>query len=356
MQKTKPFTGKIVPASPQPSGKRSSASPLSPFLETGFSPVLTPPPSEEPGLITVLDLLHDHTKGKPVSLGDTFSAFSAVISTKGKKERVQPISGEDHSSLEGEDHSSLEGEDHSSLETAGAGFLDEGTEKSQEDDEDDQEVVHFNRKQSLAQIFNQRVLTPLKNRLITPTSKASCFADLAYAAVEIKNPSALKTLYLKTPEEQKLCSTVTRHGRLYFHDAQQPLDTKTYQSKNGPGFAAYALDRKARLYVAAHRSPASPLRSSDLSHPLFQQDSTDPDFFYHSSFLAAEAGKCFGMISVNEGKIIHIDNHSGHYKPDSEHLNDAVERLRHVSSDDIAIVHASDDSDQDDPGLGALFG
>ena len=49
--------------------------------------------------------------------------------------------------------------------------------------------------------------------------------------------------------------------------------------------------------------------------------------FHHSSFTSGKKVRCSGMIGGKDGKVIHVDNNSGHYLPSTNHLHSFVEML-----------------------------
>jgi hypothetical protein len=49
--------------------------------------------------------------------------------------------------------------------------------------------------------------------------------------------------------------------------------------------------------------------------------------FHHSSFMAGAAVKCAGMISIDNGKIKSVVNHSGHYRPGDNALRTMLRNL-----------------------------
>lgn len=68
----------------------------------------------------------------------------------------------------------------------------------------------------------------------------------------------------------------------------------------------------------------------DMSHRLFIPDGvrTGGGNFNHSSILAGKPVVCAGTLTINgAGKLTYIDNDSGHYKPDTAALQNAVRIL-----------------------------
>jgi len=54
------------------------------------------------------------------------------------------------------------------------------------------------------------------------------------------------------------------------------------------------------------------------------KDIVSDKWFNHSSFSAGGKVICAGMIDINNGKLMHIDNESGHYKPNRKQLHEAI--------------------------------
>lgn len=63
---------------------------------------------------------------------------------------------------------------------------------------------------------------------------------------------------------------------------------------------------------------------ADLHNPI---EGRDWDTFHHSSFTGGDIIRCAGMIGGVNGKIIYIDNDSGHYRPGTENLQRLVKHL-----------------------------
>jgi hypothetical protein len=58
----------------------------------------------------------------------------------------------------------------------------------------------------------------------------------------------------------------------------------------------------------------------------------------HSSFLAGKEVICAGCLGIRQGKLISIDNNSGHYKPQLEHLLRAIHVIEMQGADMTATV------------------
>lgn len=85
-------------------------------------------------------------------------------------------------------------------------------------------------------------------------------------------------------------------GKLY-------TDPSTLADVNGP----YAMDEYGNLFA--------------------QEVPDDPRAFNHSSFCRGKQVVCAGIISVRDGRLEHLDNMSGHYKPGPNQLANALRIL-----------------------------
>ncbi len=61
---------------------------------------------------------------------------------------------------------------------------------------------------------------------------------------------------------------------------------------------------------------------------------------HHSGFVSGNVVRCAGMIGVKKGKVVWVDNDSGHYQPNTLHLKNFVEFLsQHNVLDNDANVY-----------------
>lgn len=131
---------------------------------------------------------------------------------------------------------------------------------------------------------------------------------------------------------------IIRDGELFFATTGLPLDTSGEQFRSmahvaGPrmepfrerdlGSAGYVLSQTGALYAGVHAPHDTPADCMG-KHPYF-----------HSSYLSGsherDGGRgnvlCAGRIFVRNGKLVGIDNASGHYQPSADHLRRAVRDL-----------------------------
>lgn len=72
-----------------------------------------------------------------------------------------------------------------------------------------------------------------------------------------------------------------------------------------PQYAAYVMDEDGNFFICEHKK----------------------NKIQHTSFLAGKRVVCAGMIQIDNGKIVDINNRSGHYKSQLKNLYEAVKRV-----------------------------
>ncbi len=85
------------------------------------------------------------------------------------------------------------------------------------------------------------------------------------------------------------------------------------------GYAIYVMDEKGQFYLSFESSKQE---------------------FHHSSFLAGQPVACAGEMVIYQGKLLLINNQSGHYRPPPAALDqalDALQRLYHIDISTIQI-------------------
>ncbi|MDP1835659.1 MAG: hypothetical protein Q8K75_06985 [Chlamydiales bacterium] len=99
-----------------------------------------------------------------------------------------------------------------------------------------------------------------------------------------------------SPEERKLYEVTVENGYL-MRDGKPINTTKESTQVSGAGYAAWVIDCKGNLYVGSHITR----------------------IFYHSSFVSNAPIQAAGEIKTDEhGRVIYINNKSGHYWPGRE--------------------------------------
>lgn len=108
-----------------------------------------------------------------------------------------------------------------------------------------------------------------------------------------------ETRYLRDPKERARYRIRIQNGR-FVDPSGKPLDS-------GKKPHIYVMDPQGNLYVS---NEAVPLE------------------FHHSSFLAGEPVAAAGTAWFENGKLIQVDNRSGHYKPPSETLKTLLKAIQ----------------------------
>lgn len=200
-------------------------------------------------------------------------------------------------------------------------------------------------------MLKKRTLRDITNTLAScvPNKSATCCVDLDYAGKEVINKGddgKNVVVYSANKSQHLLYGKFFQDRATYLLIKKTKLgdevvaDTSSYKGKAGDGYGAYALDSLGRLFVSEHISEANAKENQP--------------YFLHSSFFSGMRGRCFGMIKIEQGRITYIDNHSGHYKPQKKHLQDAVSRLLQYFSPDAEVSLKSSHVDSFDFSL--LFG
>lgn len=137
-----------------------------------------------------------------------------------------------------------------------------------------------------------------------------------------------KSLVWLLDEEAAKHRILIRGGLLYFATNGQLVDTSADSYRDhGAGMAegrfrepslysaGYVLSLQGGLFAGIHAPGNSP-------HQCMGKNP-----FYHSSYMGGEDVLCAGRIFVKQGKLVGIDNASGHYKPSAERLRGAIREL-----------------------------
>ena len=124
-----------------------------------------------------------------------------------------------------------------------------------------------------------------------------------------------------------------RHLLVFY--AQRRLWCKKQQHRDG--------SQREVPYSTSHLSGDSYAVDVDLniySRPY--QNEGDDLAIHHSSYLAGKVVLCAGMIIIDDGKLLHIDNESGHYKPSTSNLLNLLAALRLEHQIPLANVTTKD--------------
>jgi hypothetical protein len=100
------------------------------------------------------------------------------------------------------------------------------------------------------------------------------------------------------------------------------FDTSSSVSKGKRGYAAYVITLDKKLITHNHVNPGQDVKYS----------------YRHSTLAGGKTIICSSLIQVINGKITYIDNDSGHYKPTSANLYNAVKILEELFSENAKVV------------------
>ncbi|WP_343288738.1 hypothetical protein [Wolbachia endosymbiont of Encarsia formosa] len=136
-----------------------------------------------------------------------------------------------------------------------------------------------------------------------------------------------------TPDEQVEYTKIPYKGKLYMDlmpevegNKLQGFKGKLYDttdkiSKGKKGCVAYVITLDGKLVTHEHIN----VNKSEWA-------------YRHSTLAGGKPILCSGLMKVVNGKITYIDNNSGHYKPESANLYNAVKKLEGLFSKDAKVV------------------
>lgn len=136
-----------------------------------------------------------------------------------------------------------------------------------------------------------------------------------------------------TPDDQAEYTNIPYKGKLYV-DLMPEMegnklkgfkgklyDTTDKISKDKKGCVAYVITLDGKLVTHEHIN----VNKSEWA-------------YRHSTLAGGKPILCSGLMKVVNGKITYIDNNSGHYKPESANLYNAVKKLEGLFSKDAKVV------------------
>lgn len=136
-----------------------------------------------------------------------------------------------------------------------------------------------------------------------------------------------------TPDDQAEYTNIPYKGKLYV-DLMPEMegnklkgfkgklyDTTDKISKDEKGCVAYVITLDGKLLTHEHIN----VNKSEWA-------------YRHSTLAGGRPVLCSGLMKVVNGKITYIDNNSGHYKPESANLYNAVKKLEGLFSKDAKVV------------------
>jgi len=126
-------------------------------------------------------------------------------------------------------------------------------------------------------------------------------------AASIREPGELETRYMRRPERLNYMLESDDVGGLRYIVGQRSAQT------TGTAQWPYAMDEYGNIYTA---------------NDEIDESRAGKAMFNHSTFTAGDEVVCAGMLSIAaNGKLGHIDNNSGHYKPTLDQLKAVVRIL-----------------------------
>jgi hypothetical protein len=147
----------------------------------------------------------------------------------------------------------------------------------------------------------------------------------------VAHPSASNVLHYAEKKGKVVTSkeSYVEARDLYMTDPKRDGATEQFYYNRAARMRYLLLVQMGKLYT----DPSTP---ADINGPyamdeygnLFAQEvPDDPRAFNHSSFCRGKQVVCAGIISVMGGKLEHLDNMSGHYKPGPNQLANALRIL-----------------------------
>lgn len=117
-----------------------------------------------------------------------------------------------------------------------------------------------------------------------------------------------KNVKYLTPEERQDYKLTIKDGLLY--QGEELFDTSKMHSKGSIGKAAFIITSEGEILAAEHKGGE----------------------FHHSSFMSGERVAMAGMIEVKDGKIMEINNVSGHYKPGEHNMVHGLQLVKGIET------------------------
>jgi hypothetical protein len=147
---------------------------------------------------------------------------------------------------------------------------------------------------------------------------------------------AFKHIHDITLDQYKVMGELGGGLKVKYHNKISRLEFLAVPDGNG-GFADID-ERPINMTIKQGLLAVLHMYALDHHGNLFTRESPPrnfTEFFNHSSFNAGREIMCAGMIWIRNGKLKHLDNESGHYKPSWENLVQAV-RFLHEEGTDVS--------------------
>jgi hypothetical protein len=154
----------------------------------------------------------------------------------------------------------------------------------------------------------------------------------------------------------------------------EDVDTRKFMQMNGQDRANYQLSYQdgaihwagnpgqpfSAAYCDCSQGSGDPDCVSDMMQGCaFAMDLDDDVYMWsgnayninHSSFMSGKPVKCAGMIHIKGGRVVGVNNGSGHYKPSTKFLAQAVETLVNVYHQSPITMKVFDKSNENQPSM-----
>jgi hypothetical protein len=149
----------------------------------------------------------------------------------------------------------------------------------------------------------------------------------------------ISTRYLRTEEERSPYRLDVGAGGKIMGSDNAPLSTGTAKGmfKGGAGGQIFVMSPEGQFYSASAQEEnrkgglmgrgRTVVQEGGEFVPANNAPSASAQAFHHSSFLGGGAVASAGELKANQGVLSLISNASGHYKPGSEHVMQALQQL-----------------------------
>ena len=118
-------------------------------------------------------------------------------------------------------------------------------------------------------------------------------------------------VYYMNDEDRNKCKVSVRNGLLMDHSGN-PITTR--MEKNYRHRTLYVMDSQGQLYILTDQA-------------ISKLNLTSRDQLRHSSILAGRPVSGAGTLDIVEGRLLYLDNDSGHYAPKESYLIQVQKRL-----------------------------
>ncbi|WP_265037442.1 hypothetical protein [Wolbachia endosymbiont (group A) of Anomoia purmunda] len=168
----------------------------------------------------------------------------------------------------------------------------------------------------------RRILYWIESKFTYFFSRYNFFSEVGVEGRKIPGTNTRVKYFTLGEQTDQTRSANEENGELKLYDSKGKLyDTTDKISKDKKGCVAYVITLDGNLVTHEHIN----VNESEWA-------------YRHSTLAGGRPVLCSGLIKVVNGKIIYIDNNSGHYKPESANLYNAVKKLEGLFSKDAKVV------------------